>query len=439
MKHKPLIALNIDTIVGPTHHFGGLSFGNVASTTHKSLKSNPKKAAIEGLKKMKLVHDLGVRQAVLPPQQRPDIEALRSLGFIGSNSSIIKDSIQQSQELLLQCCSSSFMWTANAATVSSSSDTKDGKAHIIPANLVTNFHRSIEAELTFKRLSFIFANKKLFTVHRPLPATTTLADEGSANQIRFSSDTTDKGLYLFVYGRASGEAESKQFPARQSKEAVDALVRLHQLPEEQVVIARQHQSAIDAGVFHNDVISAGCENLFSITKKPLQTQKVVRELQNKARLLFKKPLQLFPVTSKQLSVKEAVSSYIFNSQLITSGMDKLLLSPYECKSIDKVGKIIDTLFKKKAISSGFFVPLEESMKNGGGPGCLRLLLHLSEEELKGMHQGVLLTEHLFQELYSIIDNYYPVSFSLKDLADSSFRKRADMAVSKIIRLLGMPE
>ena len=76
--------VNFDSIVGPTHNYAGLSFGNIASQKHALTKSNPKQAALQGLAKMKFLHDLGVKQAVLPPHPRPDLSILRRLGFAGA-------------------------------------------------------------------------------------------------------------------------------------------------------------------------------------------------------------------------------------------------------------------------------------------------------------------------------------------------------------------
>jgi len=60
---------NFDGLVGPTHNYAGLSFGNVASERHGGTSSNPRAAALQGLAKMRFVADLGVGQAVLPPQR----------------------------------------------------------------------------------------------------------------------------------------------------------------------------------------------------------------------------------------------------------------------------------------------------------------------------------------------------------------------------------
>ena len=65
--------VNFDSIVGPTHNYAGLSPGNVASTRHRGETARPREAALQGLAKMAALHDLGVAQGVLPPQERPSV------------------------------------------------------------------------------------------------------------------------------------------------------------------------------------------------------------------------------------------------------------------------------------------------------------------------------------------------------------------------------
>lgn len=51
--------VNFDGLVGLTHHYAGLSFGNEASTRHRFQVSNPRQAAKQGLLKMKALADAG--------------------------------------------------------------------------------------------------------------------------------------------------------------------------------------------------------------------------------------------------------------------------------------------------------------------------------------------------------------------------------------------
>ncbi|MEM7679299.1 MAG: N-succinylarginine dihydrolase, partial [Myxococcota bacterium] len=161
---------NFDGLVGPSHHYGGLSFGNVASQQHEGEASNPQQAALQGLEKMRALHDLGVPQGVFPPHYRPELSLVRRMGFEGSDAEILREVAEAQPLLLAACYSASSMWTANAATVCPSIDASDGKVHFTPANLKNMFHRSIEAPTSGRILRAVFNNNDLFAHHAPLPS-----------------------------------------------------------------------------------------------------------------------------------------------------------------------------------------------------------------------------------------------------------------------------
>src|SRR5215208_6923406 len=100
---------SFDGLVGPTHNFGGLSPGNVASMASGGRPSNPRAAALQGLEKMRFVHELGAGQAVLPPQPRPSLRTLRQLGFTGTDEEVIARAARDSDHLLRLCSSASAM------------------------------------------------------------------------------------------------------------------------------------------------------------------------------------------------------------------------------------------------------------------------------------------------------------------------------------------
>ena len=68
---------NLDALVGPTHNYAGLGLGNKASTRNRGRVSNPRAAALQGLEKMRRLHELGIAQLVMPPMPRPDLRFLR--------------------------------------------------------------------------------------------------------------------------------------------------------------------------------------------------------------------------------------------------------------------------------------------------------------------------------------------------------------------------
>jgi len=417
--------VQIDTLVGPTHFYGGLAFGNVASIEHKAKPSSPKKAALQGLEKMKLLMDLGVEQLVLPPHERPAVWALRQLGFSGSEQKVLEEASTQAPLLFRQCSSQAAMWTANAATVT----TSDGKVHITPANLIANYHRSIEPTFTANLFKAIFPEGRHFMHHPPLPASLDFADEGGANHTAFYTD--GQWLDFFVYGRDGSARLPKRYPARQTHQAQEAIVRLHEIDPQRVVFAQQNPEAIDAGVFHNDVISVGHESLFLYHEKAfVNTPKVIKELLQKA------PLELYEVKEKNLSLAEAVKTYLFNSQIVRAkDGSRVIICPKEVERSPRAKAIVEAI---PAFDQVVYLSLDQSMKNGGGPACLRLRLPLEEQELAAIHQGVRLTYQLYRSLKELIEREYPDSFTPLDLLDSQFRKSTRRLLSKIAKMLYLP-
>src|SRR5678816_1840304 len=143
--------MNFDGLPGPTHNYSGLAHGNLAAERNALQIANPREAALQGLAKMRALAARGFAQGVLPPQERPSVDALRALGFTGSDHDVIAAAARDAPDLLAACSSAASMWVANAATVSAAADCADGRLQFTPANLVTNFHRSIEAPTTTRK------------------------------------------------------------------------------------------------------------------------------------------------------------------------------------------------------------------------------------------------------------------------------------------------
>ncbi|HXV73902.1 MAG TPA: N-succinylarginine dihydrolase, partial [Sphingomonadales bacterium] len=311
------LEVNFDGLIGPTHNYAGLAYGNLASAANKAMPANPREAALQGLKKMKRLADLGLVQGVLPPHARPHLATLRALGFQGSDKKILAAAAKAAPDLLKNVYAAAAMWTANAATVAPSADSSDGRVHFTPANLAANFHRAIEAETTGRILKAIFRSEKHFVHHAPLPGGVHMGDEGAANHCRFCKDYGDKGLHLFVYGQNAfrpGGAPEK-FPGRQTLEASQALARLHKLDPGRVHFVQQNPKAIDAGVFHNDVVAVSNRHVFFYHQEAYENpSELIGWLQDKAKDI---PFHFIEVPSNLVSLADAVKSYLFNSQLLS--------------------------------------------------------------------------------------------------------------------------
>lgn len=431
---------NFDGLVGPTHNYSGLSYGNVASLANAALTSNPREAALQGLAKMKHLHDLGLAQAVVPPQERPDISSLRRLGFRGDDATVVRRAAQTAPHLLAACSSASAMWTANAATVSPSSDTADGRVHFTPANLVDKFHRSLEPSTTARLLRVIFPEGEHFAHHDPLPAVTQFGDEGAANHTRLCSDHGDPGLELFVYGRLGFDqvvATPQRYPARQSREAGEAIARLHGLEPERCSFLQQNPKVIDVGVFHNDVIAVGNENVMFYHEQAFVD--ATSSWEAARRVLGECSFHRIVVPTARIELSRAVETYLFNSQLVTlpSG-DMALILPAECEESPPVWQFLqDVLDEDNPIRSLEVLDLRQSMRNGGGPACLRLRVVLTDRECEAMSPGVCLSDGLHARLVDWVKRHYRDRLSSADLADPVLIRECRSALDELTSILGI--
>lgn len=436
--------INFDGLVGPTHHYGGLSSGNLASHQHRGEVSRPREAALQGLAKMEFLAGCGIAQALLPPPLRPAFSILRAAGFMGSEEEIVREAWQEAPGLLSACYSASAMWTANAATFTPGGDTSDGKSHFTPANLVSMFHRSIEPPATARALRGVFGDERFFVHHDTLPPGRLLSDEGAANHIRLAAGAGQPGIHLFVHGFAPFEEElNLRFPARQSLEASRAIARLHRIPAERCLFARQAPDAINAGMFHNDVASVGNGNLFLYHEHAFANgPEIVRQLVERFAEVCGGRLVCGEVLAVRVSLEEAVRTYLFNSQLVTlPGGGMLLLAPEECRKSLAVESVIRKWVQDKAnpITRVSYVNLRESMRNGGGPACLRLRVSLSAEEQRALRGRVLLTPELSAELAAWIRKHYRETLPVSALADPRLIEEVRRALAELAGLLDLGE
>ena len=430
---------NFDGLVGPTHNYSGLSFGNIASTRNNGLIANPRLAALQGLQKMKALADMGFKQGVLAPQERPCIASLRALGYAGSDADVIRTSFNDSPLVYSGALSASSMWSANAATVSPSANTGDGRVHFTAANLNNKFHRSIEHAQTSRTLRAIFRDEKYFSHHAALPGCPQFGDEGAANHTRFCQQYGKRGVEFFVYG-ASGfnmaAPKPVKFPARQTLEASRAIARLHGLDAAHVVFAQQNPDVIDAGVFHNDVIAVGNGNvLFCHALAFVEQARVLDEIANKLGGDF----IVIQVPDDEISLKDAVQSYLFNSQLLTradGGM--LLLVPEECRNNERVWMYLQKLLTQQTpIREVLVMDLRESMRNGGGPACLRLRVELTEAELAAVNHATLMNEVLYDKLTAWVGQHYRDRLGEADFGDPLLLNECRTALDELTQILAI--
>ncbi len=429
-----MIEINIDGIVGPTHHFGGLGVGNVASMENQAQVSHPRQAALEGLQKAWLVASLGVPQFVFLPVRRPCTTLLAQMGFGGSITEQVVAANLAAPRALSASYSSAFMWMANAATITPGCDSADGRLHCTPANLISSLHRASEASERAVQFESLFMKLNKAKIHKPLPATLPLRDEGAANHMRLCGAADARGFNIFTYGvdeDATSDEPPRKYWARHTLAASQAVARLHQLKSDRTYFLRQHPRSIDAGVFHNDVIATSCDHMllhheFAFVSSDSVLQRLEADMRRAGRL----PLLRIEIADSEFPLADAVRSYFFNSQIVKpmtasapfSAPRYVLICPHHCQEIESASNLIKRLIAdtENPIEEVKFVRLAESMANGGGPACLRLRAMLSEDEIQRLNPKLQLTEKLFDQLSAVVGKFYLESLTARDFCQPEF-------------------
>ena len=434
---------NFDGLVGPSHNYAGLSFGNVASLGNVKSASNPKQAALQGLAKMRALAARGFAQALLPPHARPDLRMLRRIGFSGTDADVLARARREAPVLLACAWSAAPMWSANAATVSPSADSLDGRVHFTAANLNNKLHRASEHAQATRTLRALFGNEQHFAVHDALPSTPAFGDEGAANHTRLAASHDARGVQLFVYGRVEFDPSApapKRYPARQTLEASQAIARLHGLDAGRTVFAAQNPGVIDQGVFHNDVIAVGNGNVLFYHDHAFADEAAVLGRLRAAMDGVGAQLAPLRVDSRVVPVADAVSSYLFNSQLLSKRDGAMaLVIPHECRENQAVSRYLEQLVAEAGpIDELIEFDLRQSMRNGGGPACLRLRAVLTDAEAQAMHQGVIMTEALYARLVEWVDTHYRDRLEPHDLADPQLAIECALALEALMNILDLP-
>ncbi len=420
--------INFDGLVGPSHNYAGLSFGNLAATSNAGAVSAPRAAALQGIAKMRRMLELGLAQGLLLPHDRPATTWLRELGFTGDDDTVLAAAWTADPTLIATVCSASPMWTANAATVSPAPDTADGRCHLSVANLSTMAHRSIEHPHTARQLRLAFGDAAHFAVHDALPAA--LGDEGAANHMRMAAQHGTRGIELFVYGERSAAG----FPARQHRSASAAVARRHGLDPADVLLVQQSVAAIAAGAFHNDVVAVANETVLFAHEQAFEDPAAVHAFL-RARL---PEAVIVEVPAARVSLEAAIKSYLFNSQIVTLPDNTMaLIVPGECQETAEVWAWLQELIAGNGpIRRVEVMTLRESMRNGGGPACLRLRVVVDDAAHAAIDPRFLLDPAKCDVLAALVERHWPERIAPADLGDPALWQQCHTARVALLDMLG---
>ncbi len=410
-----LTEINFDGIVGPSHNYAGLSLGNLASTRNAGQLSQPRRAALEGLDKMRANLALGLVQGIFVPHPRPHRAWLAELGT----------TVEQAEPILAaNAMSASAMWAANAATVSPGPDTADGKCHLTVANLRTMPHRSHEWPATLAQLQVAFGSGA-FAVHGPVPSA--FGDEGAANHMRLAPAHGEPGIEIFVYGVSGGA-----FPARQHLEASKAIARRHRLNPERLIFAEQSEKAIAAGAFHNDVVAVANERVLFAHEHAFADKAAIAAACERLVPGF----EYVEVADADVPLADAVRSYLFNAQLVTprSG-ETTLIVPAEARETASVWSWIERhIAGNGPIRQVEVVDVRQSMANGGGPACLRLRVVADPATVD---PRFLVDQAKLDRLGKVIERSWPEAINHAELQQPALIAEVEAARAELLQTLDL--
>jgi succinylarginine dihydrolase len=206
------------------------------------------------------------------------------------------------------------------------------------------------------------------------------------------------------------------------------------------VFASQNPDVIDQGVFHNDVIAVGNGNVLFYHEQAFFDEAATLDALRRALGSVDTDLVPVRVASSQVPVADAVASYLFNSQLLTRQDGRMaLVVPHECRENDAVSRYLAAMVASGGpIDELLEFDLRQSMRNGGGPACLRLRVALTDDEAQAMHGGVIMTETLYGLLVAWVEKHYRDRVEPKDLADPQLAIECTTALEELERILGLP-
>lgn len=410
-----LVEINFDGLIGPSHNYAGLSLGNLASARNAGGISHPRAAALQGIAKMRANIALGLTQGLFMPQARPNRDWLEALATAPETA----------EPAMLACAlSASSMWAANAATVTPAPDSVDGKCHLLVANLMTMPHRSHEWRGTLQQLQCAFADDA-FCVHGP--ALAPFGDEGAANHMRLCPRHGDAGVEVFVYGVAGGP-----FPARQHIQASKYVARRNQVKN--ALFVQQSNEAIAAGAFHNDVVAVANEHvLFAHEQAFADKEAFYADL----RALLPE-VEIIEVPAAAVSLSDAISSYLFNAQLVTlPGGGMALILPTEAQDNERVWNWLQTMIAGNGpIRRLVPVDVRQSMANGGGPACLRLRVVCDPARVD---PRFLVSDAKLDRIAAVIESNWPESLEPAALSDPGLWSRIENARAALLSALDLTE
>jgi succinylarginine dihydrolase len=116
-----------------------------------------------------------------------------------------------------------------------------------------------------------------------------------------------------------------------------------------------------------------------------------------------------------------------------------LVAPGECDENPRVKAAIDRVIADPAnpLKRVIFMDVRESMRNGGGPACLRLRVPMTDADLGAMNRAALVDAAKLAELRAWVTKHYRESLLPSDLADPTLLRESRDALDELTKILSL--
>lgn len=135
-----------------------------------------------------------------------------------------------------------------------------------------------------------------------------------------------------------------------------------------------------------------------------------------------------------------MKSYLFNSQLLSiPGREKMtLILPMEVAETASTKRYVEQLLETDgSIGHAETLDVRQSMRNGGGPACLRLRVVLDQTAQQALGARVILDDELIDELRLWVEKHYRDRLSPNDLRDPDLLVECRTALDALTDMLNL--
>jgi succinylarginine dihydrolase len=200
------------------------------------------------------------------------------------------------------------------------------------------------------------------------------------------------------------------------------------------VFTQQSEEAIAAGAFHNDVVAvANGPILFAHEKAFADRASLIEALES-----LVPGFELVEVLEADVPLGDAISSYLFNAQLVTlPDGETSLIVPAEARETPSVWRWLERhMAGNGPIRRVEVVDVRQSMANGGGPACLRLRVVADPGTVD---PRFMVDEARLDRIATVVERHWPAEIANADLLTPALIADIETARAQLLEALDLSQ